>query len=142
MQLFCPGCRAAFAGSQRCPQCGGLLHLPHEATGDELSRPSLPTNPPTQPSPPAARVAVGVVFALGLYIGLRKLAIGIVLAARTDPDAWWLSFEGLTAVYLLQGVTVIFGSVLAAAGRSGGFGFGAAVGAVCGALFLGAEIAA
>ncbi len=31
MQLFCPACQAAFAGTQRCPQCAGLLLLPHEA---------------------------------------------------------------------------------------------------------------
>ncbi|HEY1190364.1 MAG TPA: hypothetical protein VGE74_22210 [Gemmata sp.] len=140
MQLFCPACHAAFAGTQRCPRCGGLLLLPHETTA-VVPHPKEP--PPPRPVPsPLGRIVVGAVLALGLYLGLRKVAVGVVLAVAPNPDAWWNSLEGLSAVGALQIATVIFGAVLAAAGRIGGFVFGATVGAVCGALFLGAEIAA
>ncbi len=140
MQLFCPACHAAFAGSNQCPQCGGLLLLPHETAGADAPHPK-PLPPIPQPTP-AGRVVVGAVFALSLYLGLRKLATGVVLAAHSDPGAWWSSLEGLATVCGGQVVAVIFGSVLAAAGRVGGFVFGATVGAVCGVLFLAAEIAA
>jgi hypothetical protein len=82
------------------------------------------------------------VFALGLYLGLRKLAMGIVLASHAAPELWWASFEGLIAVCGGQIVAVVFGAILAAAGRTGGFVFGASVGGLCGALFLGAELLA
>ncbi len=139
MQLFCPACHAAFAGTQRCPRCGGMLLMPHESADADTPHPLAP--PPPQP-PPANRVVVGAVFALGLYLGLRKLATGVVLAAHPDPDAWWMSFEGLATVCGGQVAAVVFGAVLAAAGRVGGFVFGGTVGAVCGGLFLAAELAA
>ncbi|VTS00863.1 unnamed protein product [Gemmata massiliana] len=140
MQLFCPACQAAFAGTQRCPRCAGLLLLPHEVAAESLNLRDL-AGPPPEPTP-FSRVVVGAVFALGLYLGLRKLAMGAVLAAHPEPDSWWTSFEGLTTVCGAQIAAVIFGAVLAAAGRVGGFVFGATVGGVCGGLFLAAELVA
>lgn len=142
MQLFCPACQAAFPGTQRCPRCGGLLLLPHEAAESSAPKPRPVPVRPAAPPTPAGRVVVGAVFALGLYLGLRKLATGVVLAAHPDPDAWWLSFEGLLSVCAGQALAVVFGAVVASAGRSVGFLFGAAVGSVCGGLFLAAELVA
>lgn len=139
MQLFCPACHAAFAGTQRCPRCGGIMLLPHETADADAPR---AVAPPPPPPPPANRVVVGAVLALGLYLGLRKLAVGVVLAAHSDPEAWWASVEGLAAVCGGQVLAVVFGAVLAAAGRVGGLAFGAAVGGACGGLFLAAELAA
>jgi hypothetical protein len=143
MQLFCPACQAAFPGTQRCPRCGGLLLMPQEAAESSASiapRPkAAPLPEPFQPTP-IGRVAVGAVLGLGLYLGLRKLATGVVLVAISEPDAWWTSFEGLVAVCGAQGLAVIFGALVAAAGRTGGFGFGAAVGGLCGGGFLAAEL--
>ncbi|WP_171472010.1 TFIIB-type zinc ribbon-containing protein [Frigoriglobus tundricola] len=140
MQLFCPACQAAFPGTQRCPRCGGLLLLPQEAA--EATAPRQLTAPTPAQAAPAGRVIVGAVFALGMYLGLRKLVMGAILAAHFDPNTWWLSFEGLVAVCGGQVLAVVFGSVVAAAGRAGGFAFGAAVGGLCGGLFLGAELLA
>ncbi len=140
MQLFCPACQAAFPGTQRCPRCGGLLLLPQEAA--EATAPRQKTVPTPTQSAPAGRVIVGAVFALGMYLGLRKLVMGAVLAVHLEPDTWWLSFEGLVAVCGGQALAVIFGAIVAAAGRAGGFAFGAAVGGLCGGLFLGAELLA
>src|SRR5438874_1601846 len=126
MQLFCPACQTAFPGAQRCPRCGGLLLMPQEAAEEATPRPrAKPRQAPLQTSP-AGRVAVGAVFALGLYLGLRELATGVILAAHPQPDGWWSSFDGLVAVCGAQVVAVIFGAILAAAGRTGGFTFGAA----------------
>jgi hypothetical protein len=80
------------------------------------------------------------VLALGLYLGLRKVTAAAVLAATPDPDAWWLSVEGLVAVFGSQAVAALFGALLAGAGRSRGFPLGFAVGGLCGMLFLVAEV--
>jgi hypothetical protein len=141
MQLFCPACQAAFAGTQRCPRCAGLLLLPQEAAEAAVTRPKEKPQLARMPTP-AGRVIVGAVFALGCYLGLRKLVIGAVLAAQEEPEAWSLTFEGLSAVCAVQILSVLFGAVVAAAGRTGGLLFGAAVGGLCGALFLAAELLA
>jgi hypothetical protein len=141
MQLFCPACQGAFAGTQRCPRCGGLLLLPQEAA--EVAAPRVPEAAPATDAPvPAGRVAVGALLALGMYLGLRKLAMGAVLATQDRPEEWWSSLEGLSAVCGAQILAVLFGAAVAAAGRAGGLGFGAVVGALCGAGFLAAELLA
>jgi hypothetical protein len=117
-----------------------LLLMPHEAAEVATPRQKAPPAPITPT--PLGRIAAGAVFALGLYLGLRKLATGVVLVAYPEPDAWWGSFEGLTTVCGGQALAVIFGAVVAAAGRTGGFAFGAAVGGACGGLFLAAELIA
>jgi hypothetical protein len=114
--------------------------MPQEAAEAAAPRQKPPPAPITPT--PLGRVVAGAVFALGLYLGLRKLATGVVLAASLGSDAWWGSFEGLAVVCGGQALAVIFGAVLAAAGRTGGFAFGAAVGGVCGGLFLVAELLA
>jgi hypothetical protein len=138
MQLFCQACQAAFTGLTRCPRCGALLLLPQEA-GIDLTQPGQGPVVTVKPTP-AGRVGVGTVVALGLYLGLRKVAAGLVVATGHDPDGWWLSADGLVAVLGLQSAAALFGALLAGAGRAKGFLPGAAVGGVCGALFLAAEL--
>ncbi len=140
MQLFCPTCDNAFPGVSRCPRCGGLLLMPHEVAVEAPTR---------QPDPPAplrptmlGRLAVGTILALGLYLAARKIAIGLVLATEPDPAGWWMSFKGLAAVHASQILAVIFGAVVAAAGRTRGYPLGLGVGVVCGGLFLGYELLA
>ena len=96
---------------------------------------------PIKPTP-SGRAFVGTVVALGLYLGLRKLTTGWVLATFDSDERWWLSAEALTTVFTLQVIAAGFGAVLASAGRARGIGLGAAVGGLCGGLFLAAEIAA
>jgi hypothetical protein len=87
---------------------------------------------------PCNRLAVGIVLGLGLYLGLRQIVSAAVLA--TGPDApWWLTLDGLVAVYALHAAAAAFGGLIAAAGRHRGFPYGVAVGGACGALFLAAE---
>jgi hypothetical protein len=83
---------------------------------------------------------MGTVLALGFYLGVRKIATGTVLALVPNPHEWWLSLNGLVAVYASQSVAVVFGAVVASAGRVRGFAHGLAVGLVCGLLFLGFEL--
>ena len=141
MQLFCPDCQAAFTGVSRCPRCSGLLLMPEEAppSGPKRSHPITPS--PLRPTP-AGRVIVGTVVALGLYLGLRKILIGWVFATESDPSGWWLTTDGLVAVFGIQAVAGLFGALLTGTGRVSGFSLGAATGGLCGGLFLAAEVIA
>lgn len=141
MQLYCPACQAAFPSVARCPRCGGLLLLPHEISPDAPHRQS---EMPPRPARPTAggRVALGTVLALGLYLGVRKLVMGAVLAIEPAPRSWWLSLSGLVAVHATQAIAVMFGAMIAASARPAGYALGLCVGAVCGALFLGFELVA
>ncbi len=139
MQLFCPTCQAAFPGVSRCPRCSGLLLMPHEVSPDAPRPEFHPAQTALKPTV-AGRVIMGIVLALGFYLGVRKLLMGTVLAVVSDPNEWWLSFNGLVAVYATQAFAVVFGSVIAAAGRLHGYAHGLAVGVTCGGLFLGFEL--
>lgn len=140
MLLFCPDCQSAFTGVSRCPRCGGLLLMPKEAppaTDEPGHEPAAPIQ-----STPGGRAFTGTVVALGLYLGLRKLTTGWVLAGLDHAESWWHSAEALVTVFILQVVAAGFGAVLASAGRARGIALGAVVGGLCGGLFLAAEVAA
>jgi hypothetical protein len=92
-------------------------------------------------TPPFARVVVGTVVALGLYLGLRKLSTGFVLAILYESESWWQSSEALAVIFVLQLVSCAFGALLASAGRPRGIALGTVVGLLCGGLFLAAEAA-
>ena len=64
---------------------------------------------------PAGRVVLGTVLALGLYLGLRKVFTGGLVASAVDPTQWWLTTDGLSVVFSLQAIAVLFGAVLAGA---------------------------
>jgi len=95
-----------------------------------------------EPYSPSAlnRIIVGTLLALGLYLALRKLSTGWILATVSDPAELWLSFEGLRAIVGFQVVSAVFGALLAAAGRPMGYALGAVIGGLCGGLFLAAEV--
>lgn len=140
MQLFCPACNAAFPRASRCPKCGGLLLMPHEVASDAPPRSQLP---PTLAQPTAVGcVAIGTILALGLYLAIRKGFTAALLVGGPEAAAWWLSFNGLVAVYAAQAVAVVFGAVIAGAGRLYGYSLGFIVGGICGGLFLGYELLA
>src|SRR5262245_17403265 len=139
MQLFCPSCQAAFSGASRCPRCGGLLLMPQEATPEEAPRRRDSRHEPIRPTP-FGRVFLGTLLGLGLYLALRQLAIGWVVATQGDTEAWWMSFDGLRTVLGLQAGAAVFGALIAGANRPRGFPLGAVVGGICGSLFLAAEV--
>jgi hypothetical protein len=118
-----------------------LLLLPQEAVESALPRPKSEPPAPSYPTP-TGRVIVGAVLALGLYLGLRKVVLGAVMASQIDPANWWSSLEGLSAVCGVQVLAVIFGAMVAAAGRTGGLAYGGVIGGLCGGGFLAAELVA
>jgi hypothetical protein len=138
MQLFCPACQAAFSGESRCPRCGGLLLMPQEA----VALPPRTHDSGYEPYSPSStnRIVTGTVLALVFDLAVRQLTSGWLLTSAVDAESWWLSFEGLQVVLGIQTAAVIFGAVLAAAGRPQGYFLGTIVGGLCGLLFLGAEV--
>jgi hypothetical protein len=140
MQLFCPTCKTTYPSFNRCPRCGGLLLMPHEVAAD------APQFDGESPAPiqttAVGRIMVGTVLALGVYLGVRKVLAATILAANGQGTEWWLSFHGLSIVYALQAGAVLFGAVIAAAGRASGYSIGFLIGLCCGGLFLGYELLA
>jgi hypothetical protein len=112
--------------------------MPHEVAPEATLQRT--TAAPKLESKFSGRIAIGVVLALGAYLGIRKILMGVVLALFDDADAWWLTIHGLTAVYTAQAIAVVFGAVISAAGRTRGYGYGVVVGIACGALFLAFEL--
>lgn len=115
--------------------------MPHEVSPDAPRRDLSIAPTPLKPTV-GGRIAIGTVLALGFYLGVRKMITGTVLALIADPNQWWLSFNGLVAVYSAQAFAVAFGAILASAGRLHGYAHGLAVGVICGGLFLGFELLA
>lgn len=136
MQLYCPNCQAAFAAAGRCPKCDGRLVTPAEAFESAADLSGLPPEPmrPTA----VARVMVGSVVALGLYMGFREWATaGFEAASTTDP---WGQPGGLALAVALRLVAILVGAAVAGAGRPAGAGTGVIVGLVCASAAAGADL--
>lgn len=127
MQLFCPDCQAAFAGTPHCPKCGGRLIAPQESfvTAAVEAPNDLPE--PVQTTFPG-RVVLGTVTALGLFLALREFT---------------LAFGGAIDVFTLCGLrlfAVAVGGLLTGAGRSNGAQPGFAAGLLVGGLLTAHDI--
>jgi hypothetical protein len=115
--------------------------MPHEIATTAAPAPE-PPQPQTTPTA-VGRIAIGTVLALGCYLGIRKILTGTILAAsQAGGGEWWLTLQGLTVVYSLQVGAVLYGALIAAAGRPYGYSLGFMVGGLCGGLFLGFELLA
>jgi len=136
--VFCTACQATFVGSARCPRCGGELISPDEAPQSDFTQPTLDSN--IGRSALLHRFVVGALVGLGLYLGFRRLASGVLLARNVNPEAWWDSIPGLSTIFGLQTVAVLVGGLLGGAARTRGFATGALIGSLCGGLFLAAEV--
>lgn len=138
MQVYCSPCQAMFVGASRCPRCGGDLIAPEEVPAADPNGEDRP--PPVGRPTLLHRFVVGVLVALGVYMGFRRLASGTLLAMQADAAAWWESVPGLTTVFGLQCAAVVLGGLMGGAARSRGFATGLLIGGLCGGLFLGAEV--
>src|SRR5437016_1584590 len=102
MQLLCPRCQSAFAGSSTCPRCGGRLISPQEAHVLSAKRKHAPLRGPEPTA--AGRVLVGVLVALGGYVGLREWAAAWLAATGADGGDWWTGDTGGWATILVRGL--------------------------------------
>jgi len=137
MQLYCPTCQANQAGSGRCPKCGDRLITAAEAFATTGITEALPALPPLiQPSAPG-RVAIGIVVSLGVYLGLRDWSAAGLILAELDVIEPWMT---VLLMILSRVIAVMFGGLLAGAGRPQGAVTGVAVGAACGGLFSSIDV--
>jgi hypothetical protein len=134
MQLYCPSCQATFAAAPRCPRCGDRLITPAESFST-LSH-KAPPPPDIVRTTTAGRITIGCALALGLFIGLREWGLSVV----PDP-AWWNGAVGILLTVILRAVGAAVGGLLAGSGRSSGMTTGAAVGLICGGLYMTADAA-
>lgn len=124
MQLFCPDCQIAFAGTQNCTKCGKRLLAPQETFADPVLATEAP--PPLGPVQGSflGRVILGSICSLGFLIAFRELGIAIV--GLQSLDIWTLC--------VLRLIAVGAGSLLAGAGRKNGTQPGMIVGLIVGGL--------
>lgn len=140
MQLLCPDCQTAFAGATHCPKCGGRLISPQEAHLLRKKRKRL--NPkPLEPTA-AGRVAVGVLVALGGYLGLREWVAAGLKGASLAGDEWWATETASWVLLVMRAMAAAVGGLIAGAGRAGGWMTGILAGGVAGGLLLAADVAA
>lgn len=124
MQLFCPDCQAAFAGTQNCPKCGTRLLAPQDTFTDPAYH-----EKPSQHSDPLSgtflgRVVIGSLCSLGFLLAFREIGLAVVGPREMD----------VTTVCLLRFLAVAAGSTLTGAGRKNGAQPGLAVGVFVGGL--------
>lgn len=130
MQLFCPDCQLAFAGTQNCPKCGMRLLAPQESFIDG----ALSDEPLLIPDPVRStflgRVLIGSICSLGFFLAFRELGLAILGPKALD----------VVALCLLRFFAVAAGSLLTGAGRANGTQPGLVVGLFVGTLLTANDV--
>ncbi|MGL4424152.1 MAG: hypothetical protein ACRCZF_26085 [Gemmataceae bacterium] len=136
MQLFCPSCQAAFAGTTHCLKCGGRLLAPHESFGlagknrqntESRFRPSF-----------GNRILLATLVGLGVFLAGRDLLIAAGLGQLLEGT---LPKAGFGAM-LLQVFAATLGGFIGGAARTDGLSIGAVAGVMMGAVPAGFASAA
>ncbi len=112
--------------------------MPHEVS-QEASEPVAEFDIPVSQPSAVARVVFGTVLALGTFLASQALISGATALTSPNPAAWRTSPNGLIAIQVAQALAVVFGAVIAAAGRSRGYWLGLTVGILFASLLAGHE---
>jgi hypothetical protein len=127
MSAVCSRCSIVFAPPGPCPRCGAPLPLP------DIEEPKR--SGPYWKQTAWGQLVVGLIFAQGLFYGLRHLLTGILLATTGSESATlWDETSNLLLLQAVQMLAVFSGGVLAAGGRQHGLFLGMMVGAWNGIL--------
>ncbi len=129
MQLYCPSCQANYAAASRCPRCGDRLVTPAESFSALAAK--VPPPPDIVRTTVGGRIIIGCALALGLYLGLREWGLTAVPSGE-----WWDGVVGLGVTVVLRAAGAALGGLMAGSGRSPGTATGAAVGLICGGLYM------
>jgi hypothetical protein len=126
MSAVCSRCSIVFAPPGPCPRCGAPLPLP------DIEEPKRSGY---WKQTAWGQLIVGLIFAQGLFYGLRYLLTGILLATTGSESAiLWDDTSNLLLLQAVQMLSVFAGGVLAASGRQHGLFLGTMVGAWNGIL--------
>ncbi|MGL6075936.1 MAG: hypothetical protein ACRC8S_17400 [Fimbriiglobus sp.] len=131
MQMYCPTCKIATAAAERCPQCTDRLVHPSEVStmirGGKNSTPDLIA--PTI----FARVLVGSLCTMGLFLGIRETSLGVVSTLLDIHDVKSALEPALT--WAVRFFSILVGGCLAGCGRPSGGMTGFLTAALCAGLF-------
>src|SRR5262249_11938467 len=95
--LMCPQCKGSFEQRLVCPRCGIRLEAPDRPR----HAPTDVASPPTSwLNLPLGRMAIGLVLAQGLYLGLWQLCKSILIVTAGQEASNW---EKLAPLVVLQG---------------------------------------
>jgi hypothetical protein len=130
MQLFCPDCELAYAGTHNCPKCGLRLIAPQETFVDANLAPPTEDAPEQVPGTFLGRVLVGSLCSLGFLLAFRELGLAILGPREMD----------VLMICLLRFLAVAVGSLLTGAGRANGSQPGLLVGVLVGGLLTANDI--
>jgi hypothetical protein len=128
MAMVCPQCNSIHDQSLQCPTCKGRL-VYYDLRG-KVRRFPRPTGSWLQSF--AGRLMIGLVLAQGLYLGLRHLITGTLLALWGDEalQEFLRTMPALIELEILQVTPLLIGAMLAAAGRRQAFVLGFTLGLV------------
>jgi hypothetical protein len=132
MSRVCPQCHGFFDEHLQCPTCGVRL-FSTAVSRAAAPAPALPADGEPWQHTALGRLLVGLILAQGLAYALRTLCqAALLVTGAGEPGSLWTTMTGLAFLQALQGVGLLIGGALAAAGQSRGALLGSAVGLVNG----------
>lgn len=138
MSMVCPQCSQVYEQQERiCPTCSvQLLFFAQMAPASATPLPAHEDNGRWQHTA-LGRIAVGIILAQGLALGLKQLlTAGLLAGGENSAAALWGSLTGLVLLHSLHALGLFVGGALAGAGQQRGTVFGALAGLGSGMVFL------
>ena len=137
MSMVCPQCSTIYEHQERiCPTCSIQLLFYARMAPSAAAPPEVDDVGQWQQTA-WGRIAVGLILAQGLALGLKQLLTAGFLASSEDVAAnLWGTLTGLALLHSLHTFGLLVGGALAGAGQHRGALYGSLVGLGSGALFL------
>jgi hypothetical protein len=130
--MVCPQCNGVCEQNQPCPSCAHRRLCQAMTTPIEPAVGVAVADEPWQHTAPG-RILVGLMLAQGLAYGLRLLATAAWNVGQDQTSqALWATLGGLLLLQGMQGISLLVGGGLAAAGQQRGILLGSVVGLVNG----------
>src|SRR5262245_8915094 len=138
MSMVCPQCNQVYEQQERiCPTCSiQLLFFARIAPSSSGAAAYEDASGRWQHSAPG-RIAIGLILAQGLALGLKQLLTAGLLAGGGQVEAaLWGTVTGLALLHSLHAIGLFVGGALAGAGQQRGILCGTLVGLLSGVIFM------
>ena len=138
MSMVCPQCSQVYEQQERiCPACSVQLLFYAQMAPASAASPLREESNGRWQHTALGRVAVGIILAQGLALGLKHLMTAGLLAGGEDTAVeLWGSVTGLILLHSLHALGLFVGGALAGAGQDRGAFLGALTGLGSGMIFL------